>query len=76
MGEIGLQGCDERVEAERPAQLGQGDALVGHRDGAAHAGLDQAAFDADEVGGKQRALVEAGPAEGGALLAPAPPRGR
>ena len=61
-------GLGEKRKTEGPAQFGQGDAFVGRGDGAAHARLDQAALDADEVGGEQRAFLETGAAERGAFL--------
>ena len=57
----------ERREAEGAAEFDEGEAFVGGGEGAAQAGFEVAALDADEVGGEQRFLFETGAAEGGAL---------
>jgi len=58
----GGSGIGKKRQSQRAPVVGDGDAFVGRSKGAAHPRLDQAAFDADQVGGDKQALLETRPA--------------
>ena len=58
----------EKGKAEGATQIGEREVRIGGGGGVAHDGFEAARLDADQVGGKESALLEAGAAERGAFL--------